>query len=178
MCGGLENAKEWFSRHGCMRLFGLVAKLSEARASRPLLPRPEIIVEAVLRQPNNAGSNFRTVPCKRRRGARHNVATGPGRHPADAPCGGTAPPRPLMRAPRVFARGRRRRGGCPDAGSPRPRRWRARRSKKLNARLVARRRPDRRPRRPRSREIPSPGRRRHAPAFRLVLLVVREPRRR
>ena len=50
--------------------------------------------------------------------------------------------------------------------------------KKLNARLVARRRPDRRPWRPRSREIPSPGRRRHAPAFRLVVLIVGEPRRR
>ena len=50
--------------------------------------------------------------------------------------------------------------------------------KKLNARLVARRRPDRRPRRPRSREVPPSGRRRHAAPLRLVLLVVREPRRR
>ena len=37
------------------------------------------------------------------------------------------------------------------------------------------RRPDRRLRRPGRREIPSPGRRRHAAPLRLVLLVVREP---
>ena len=49
---------------------------------------------------------------------------------------------------------------------------------RLPRHVVARRRPDRRPRRPGSREVPPSRRRRHAAPFRLVLLVVREPRRR
>ena len=42
-------------------------------------------------------------------------------------------------------------------------------------RFLARRRPDRRPRRPGSGKVPPSGRWRHAAALRLVLLVVREP---